>query len=123
MGYDARGPIPRGGDPPVIRRGGPPPAQHGTVSKYKLGCRCRPCRTANAAYNAAYRARGPQRPYAEQTPDRTPARWRCATCGSLNDRQVSPDTLCGCPTAWEAAEEARAATLASLRALMRVRGG
>ena len=32
----------------------PPGASHGTLSRYRAGCRCEPCTVANAAYARAY---------------------------------------------------------------------
>ena len=35
----------------------PSRAQHGTLSKYRMGCRCAPCTAADRAYSRAYRQR------------------------------------------------------------------
>ena len=32
----------------------PPGASHGTLSRYRAGCRCEPCTVANSAYARAY---------------------------------------------------------------------
>lgn len=35
----------------------PPGASHGTLSRYRAGCRCEPCTVANSAYARAYTRR------------------------------------------------------------------
>lgn len=51
-------------------------AMHGTVSRYAFGCRCAPCRMANAASARQWRAR-------QRRGNIHPTRYYC-DCGQLN---------------------------------------
>jgi len=41
----------------LMNQGWPMPAQHGTRSRYRKGCKCDWCREAEATYRARYRER------------------------------------------------------------------
>lgn len=71
-----------------------PPSLHGTRSRYARGCRCEPCRDANAAYVTRWRHRTGRTDPARAIPAGTMARHgtetrhrygcRCEACRAAN---------------------------------------
>ena len=82
------------------RRGGRPPAQHGSHQRYRKGCRCEPCKAGHAVYNRKknkddWERRKSKRGKGSHT------QWRCE-CGRLEDRKHR----CGIVQPWEDSETA-----------------
>ena len=98
------------------RRAGKAPtnARHGTTRRYRSGCRCDPCRTANneraRKHQAAARARGYVRPSRRGAPPVS-----CVYCGEpLAHRGPGAQVHKACRSSWKSAEAKRRVAEAKL---------
>ncbi len=68
-------------------------SDHGTRARYVKGCRCRPCKDANAEYTRAWRARNRSRALGQAVAESIVTGWLLSLAHNEQYEQIKNKTL------------------------------